>query len=96
LSSYGNGVECTYVMQIFLFSICGTVIAPCTHIYIGIPTLVGSNTMVQDGRSRIRIPLRSLDLSIDLIKQHYGPGVDSASNRNEYQESFWGYRAADA
>jgi hypothetical protein len=21
---------------------------------------------------------------------HYGPGVDSASNRNEYQESSWG------
>jgi hypothetical protein len=24
-----------------------------------------------------------------------GPGVDSASNRNEYQESSWGWRAAD-
>jgi hypothetical protein len=22
----------------------------------------------------------------------HGPGVDSASNRNEYQESFWGKR----
>jgi hypothetical protein len=22
-------------------------------------------------------------------KQHYGPGVDSASNRNEYQDSSW-------
>jgi hypothetical protein len=21
---------------------------------------------------------------------HYGPGVDSASNKNEYQESSWG------
>jgi hypothetical protein len=27
--------------------------------------------------------------SIYLIMPHYGPGVDSASNRNEYQESFW-------
>jgi hypothetical protein len=31
----------------------------------------------------------------DIIKyihhnKHYGPGVDSASNRNEYQESSWG------
>jgi hypothetical protein len=24
----------------------------------------------------------------------YGPGIDSASNRNEYQESSWGYRTA--
>jgi hypothetical protein len=26
------------------------------------------------------------------IYEHYGPGVDSASNRNEYQESFWGVK----
>jgi hypothetical protein len=29
------------------------------------------------------------NLHIDLIL-HYGPGVDSASNRDEYQESSWG------
>jgi hypothetical protein len=23
------------------------------------------------------------------FQPHYGPGVESASNRNEYQESFW-------
>jgi len=27
---------------------------------------------------------------------HYGPGVDSASNRNEYQEYFPGVKAAGA
>ena len=27
---------------------------------------------------------------------HYGPGVDSASNRNEYQEYFLGVKAAGA
>ena len=27
---------------------------------------------------------------------HYGPGVDSASNRNEYQENFLGVNAAGA
>jgi len=27
---------------------------------------------------------------------HYGPGVDSASNRNEYQECFLGVKAAGA
>jgi hypothetical protein len=43
--------------------------------------------MLQAGRSRVRFPMRSLDFTFDLIFQpHYGPGVDSASNRNEYQE----------
>jgi hypothetical protein len=36
--------------------------------------------------------MRSLDFSIDLIQPHYGPGVDSASNGNEYQESSWGVK----
>ena len=29
------------------------------------------------------------------IRSHYGPGVDSASNINEYQENFLGVKAAD-
>jgi hypothetical protein len=41
--------------------------------------------MLQAGRSRVRIPMRLLDFSI--FQPHYGPGVDSASNINEYQES---------
>jgi hypothetical protein len=50
--------------------------------------------MLQAGRSRVRVPMKSLDFSIDLIlpRHNYGPGVDSASNRNEYQESFWGVK----
>jgi hypothetical protein len=43
--------------------------------------------MLQDGRSCVRFPMRSLDISVDLIQPHCGPGVDSASGRNEYQES---------
>jgi hypothetical protein len=47
--------------------------------------------MLQAGRSRDRIPMRLLDFSIDLtFQRHYGHGVDSASNRNEYQEFSWG------
>ena len=36
--------------------------------------------------------------SIDIksFRSHYGPGVDSASNRNEYQEFFLVVRAAGA
>jgi len=31
-----------------------------------------------------------------IFRSHYGPGVDSASNRNEYQEYFLGVKAAGA
>jgi hypothetical protein len=31
-----------------------------------------------------------------IFRSHYGPGVDSASNRNEYQENFLGVNAAGA
>jgi hypothetical protein len=30
------------------------------------------------------------------FRPHYGPGVDSASNRNEYQKYFLGVKAAGA
>jgi len=30
------------------------------------------------------------------FRPHYGPGVDSASNRNEYREYFLGVKAAGA
>ena len=30
------------------------------------------------------------------FRSHYGPGVDSASNRNEYQDYFLGVKAAGA
>jgi len=38
------------------------------------------------------------DPSIDIKSfwSHYGPGVDSASNRSEYQEYFLGVKAAGA
>ena len=35
-------------------------------------------------------------IDIKSFRSHYGPGVDSASNRNEYQEYFLGVRAAGA
>jgi len=40
----------------------------------------------------------SLEFFIDVksFRSHYGPRVDSASNRNEYQEHFQGVKAAGA
>jgi len=39
----------------------------------------------------------SLEFFIDIFhRSHYGPGVDSASIRNEYQEDFLGANAAGA
>ena len=49
------------------------------------------------GRSRVRLPM-SLEFFIDIksFRSHYGPGVDSASNRNEYQHYFLGVKADGA
>ena len=35
-------------------------------------------------------------IDIKSCRSHYDPGVDSASNRNEYQEYFLGVKAAGA
>jgi len=58
---------------------------------------VGLSTALQTGRSRVPFPMVSLEFFIDIIlRPHYGRGVDSASNRNEYQEYFLGVKAAGA
>jgi hypothetical protein len=54
--------------------------------------------MLQAGRWRVRFSMRllgyfSLTQSFQL---HYVPGVDSASNKNEYQGSSWGREARKA
>jgi hypothetical protein len=52
-------------------------------------SVVGWGTMLQAGRSRVRIPMR---WNFSSFQRHYGPGVDSASNINEYQEHSWGVK----
>ena len=44
---------------------------------------------IPDGVSRYFIDIKS-------FRSHYGPGVDPASNRNEYQEHFLGVKAVGA
>ena len=50
------------------------------------------------GRSLVRSQMVSLEFFIDIksFRSHYGPGVDSASNRNEYQKYFLAVKAAGA
>ena len=54
--------------------------------------------MLQIGRLLFRYQLVSVDFLIDIksFRSQYGPGVDSASNRNEYQEYFLGTKVAGA
>jgi hypothetical protein len=52
-------------------------------------SVVGWGTMLQAGRSRVRVPMR---WNFSSFQPHYGPGVDSASNRSEYQEPYWGVK----
>jgi hypothetical protein len=42
--------------------------------------------MLQAGRSRVQVPMRSLDF---FNWPNPDPGVNSASNRNEYQDNSW-------
>ena len=54
--------------------------------------------VLQIGGSLVRSQLVSLEFFVDIksFRSHYGPEVDSASNRNEYQEYFLGVKAAGA
>jgi hypothetical protein len=58
---------------------------------VGRSSVAVRGTMLQTKRSRVRLPMRSLDFFhlTSSFQPHYGPGVDSASNRNEYQEPSW-------
>jgi hypothetical protein len=64
----------------------------CTSGARGKVLIVGWGTMLQAGRSRVQFPLKSLDFFFNLPNPSSStdPGVNSASNRNEYQESSWG------
>ena len=54
------------------------------------------SAVLQIGRSLVGSQLVSVDFDIKFFRSHYGPGVDSASNRNEYQEYFLGIKAVRA
>jgi len=53
---------------------------------------------VTNRKVAVSIPDGVMEFFIDMksFRSHYGPGVDSASNRNAYQEHFLGVKAAGA
>ena len=52
---------------------------------------VGLGTALEAGRSWVRFLMVSLEFFLDLsLWLHYDRGVDSASDKNEYQEYFLG------
>ena len=66
-----------------------------------IMTREGSGTAVAQWLRRCatnRIPAGVTGFFVDIksFRSHYGPGVDSACNRNEYQEYFLGVKAVGA
>jgi hypothetical protein len=79
--------------ELQLFFVFGWALIITVIIIIIIPgvhgSVVGWGTMLQAGRSRVRVPVRWIFLFNQSFQPHYGPGFDSASNRNKYQESSW-------
>ena len=62
----------------------GTAVAQLLRCCATIPKVAGS---IPAGVSGFFVDIKS-------FWSHYGPGVDSASNRNEYQEYFLGAKLA--
>ena len=83
--------------------VCVSVYA-CMYIYIYIYIYMGSalaqwlRCCATNRRVAGSIPAGVSGFFIDIksFRSHYGPGVDSTSNRNEYQEYFLGVKAAGA
>ena len=53
-------------------------------------------TVVQKVAGSIPAGVSGYFIDIKSFRSHYGPVVNSASNRNEYQEHFLGVKAAGA
>ena len=74
------------ILLLLLLLLCGTAVAQWLRCCVTNRKVAGS---IPAGVSGFFIDIKS-------FRSHYGPGVDSASNRNEFQEYFLGVKAADA
>jgi hypothetical protein len=71
--------------------VCACNISFYVRFYVVRGSAVGWGTALQAGRPRLPFPLVSLRFFADFVlSPHYGPGIDSASNRIEYQRSSLG------
>ena len=84
-------MELGWLILIFIHN---GIVSPAEGGYIDLITLctteisfgaVGWGTALQAGSLHVRFPMA-----------HYSPTVDTASNRNKYQEYFFGVKAASA
>ena len=65
-----------------------TIILSC-HKAVKLMLIINFVTVLQARRSQVQFLMGSWRFCVDLILEpHYGPGVDSASNWNEYQ-GYW-------
>ena len=70
--------------------------APGTHFYWGTAVAQWLRCCATIRKVADSIPAGGSGFFIDIkfFRSHYGPGVDSASSRNEYQEHFLGVKVA--
>jgi hypothetical protein len=70
-------------------------IPSASYLYFREPrgSVVGWGTLRQAKRSRVRFTMKYWIFQLtSSFQPHYGPVVDLASNRNEYQETSWGVK----
>jgi len=74
------------------------IIYTCTYILLGTAVAQWLRCCFTNRKVACSIPAGVSGFFIDIksFRSHYGPGVDSASNRNEYQGYFLGVKAAGA
>ena len=69
-----------------------------TYLYLGTAVAQWLRCCATNRKVAGSIPAGVSGYFIDIksFRSHYGPGIDSASNRNEYQEYFLGVKAVGA
>jgi hypothetical protein len=78
------------VSKLFCRFVVSTVKTNPIYIYMGARGgVVGFGTMLEARSLRVRVQMR---WNFSSFQPHYGPRVDSASNRNENQELSWGVK----
>ena len=82
------GISVEYTQSFWQHSnyLVGTAVAQCLRCCATNRKVAGS----------ISASVNGFFIDIKSFRSHYGPGVDSASRRNEYQEYFLGIKAAGA